>query len=154
MVGLCSHHTIPFTEYPHGRTSVPHTLLPSPQNILHLPSLFIYETIHKKHSTQHRAFSHTTHPHSAHSHSTCPQSIPQQCWGTVAVGGPLPTHDRWLLTQRQINMNGLGSEGTSISCPLPLPLCAPEIEGGAGGFKEFSTYLLLKALGCYDQRGQ
>lgn len=101
---------------------IPHTSLPSPQNILHLPSLFIYETIHKKHSTQHRAFSHTTHPYSAHSHSTCPQSIPQQCWGTVAVGGPLPTYDRWPLTQRQINMNGLGSEGTSISPPLtPVP---------------------------------
>jgi len=43
---------------------------------------------------------------------------------------------------------------TPHSCPLPLPLCAPEIEGGAGGFKEFSTYSLLEALGCYDQRGQ
>lgn len=132
VVELCSHHMPSFTEYPYGRTSVPHISLSSLQNMACLPSLLIYETIHKKHSKQtHKAFSHSTHPHSAHSHNTYPHSIPQQCWGTVAVGDLLPpVTDVSQLRDRSL---WLGSEGTSTTIPfLPLPLRAPEIEGRAG----------------------
>lgn len=100
-----------FTEYPYGRTSVPHTSLPSPQNMLHLPGIFIRNIAYT-----HGAFSHMTH-----SHSTCPHSIPQQCMGSVAGGGEAPpTHDRCPSTQRQVIVNGVGSEGTA-NPPLPPP---------------------------------